>query len=125
MASLWAALACLGTGSFLLMALLGPIYSVYQAVARPRMLSFATSIHNLLGTIGGLGLGALMVGVMSDYLTPAYGAQAIRYAILIPVSCTLPGALLYGLAVRFIRQDVARMLHDPDVVPAGLGMPAE
>ena len=64
------ALVCLGLGSFLLMSLLGPIYSVYQAVARPQMLSFATSIHNLLGTIGGLGLGALMIGMMSDYLTP-------------------------------------------------------
>ncbi len=116
------ALVCLGIGSFLLMSLLGPIYAVYQAVARPQMLSFATSIHNLLGTIGGLGLGALMIGMMSDYLTPRYGVLAIRYAILLPISCTLPAAVLYGLAIRTIRRDAHRMADglDRPLVPGGV-----
>ncbi len=119
------ALACLGFGSFLLMSLLGPIYSVYQAVARPRMLSFATAIHNLLGTIGGLGMGALLVGMMSDYLTPHYGKEAIRYAMLVPIGCVFPAALLYGLATRVINRDARRVLDDPaQAVVLGADAPA-
>ena len=120
-----AALTCLGIGSFLLMSQLGPIYSVYQAVARPSMLSFATSIHNLLGTIGGLGMGALLVGMMSDYLTPHFGVQAVRYAILVPIACTLPAALLYGLAVPVIRRDARRMIEGLEAERTPFGYPAE
>ncbi len=119
------ALLCLGVGSFLLMSLLGPIYSVYQAVARPQMLSFATSIHNLFGTIGGLGLGALMIGLMSDYMTPRYGPLAIRYAILLPVGCTLPASLLYGLAMRTIRRDARRVVAGLDIPVLPRGLAAE
>lgn len=119
------ALARLGLGSFLLMSLLGPIYSVCQAVARPRMLSFATAIHNLLGIIGGLGMGALLVGMMSDYLTPHYGKEAIRYAMLVPIACVFPAALLYGMAVRVINRDAQRVLDGfGHAAPFGEGAPA-
>ena len=102
------ALVCLGVGSTLMLSFLGPMFSVYQTVARPTMRSFAQSIHNLIGTIGGLGLGALMVGFTSDHLTPIYGAAAIRYSLLLPIGCLLPAALLYGLGAGSLPEDAAR-----------------
>lgn len=99
------ALACLASGSFLMLSLLGPLYSVYQCVVCVHMRSFATAIHNLVGTLGGLGLGALIVGIASDHLTPTYGSEAIRYALLLPIGCLLPAAALYGLAIRTVRID--------------------
>ncbi len=76
------------------------------------MRSFATSIHNLMGTIGGLGLGALIVGMASDHFTAGHGTNAIRYALMLPMSCLIPAALLYGLAVRTVSKDALRASAD-------------
>jgi len=102
------ALTCLGLGSFLAYSLLGPIFSIYQCVARPRMRATATAIHNLVGALGGLGLGAVLVGMASDRLTPHFGHDAIRYALILPMVAFLPGGLLYALGCRTIRRDVLR-----------------
>lgn len=102
------ALACLAAGSFLMLALIGPVYSVYHAVVQPQMRSLATSIHNLIGTLGGLGLGALLVGIVSDHLRPAFGAEALRYALILPMGCLLPSAALYAFAVRHVARDAER-----------------
>jgi len=102
------ALICLGLGSFLSQSIYGPVFSVYQTVAKVSMRSFATAIHHLFGTLGGLGLGALLVGMLSDRLTASYGVEALRYAIIPPLACFVPAAVLYLLAARFIRADAER-----------------
>jgi predicted MFS family arabinose efflux permease len=104
----WVALALMAIGSTLLQALLGPIYSVYQVVAPPRMRSLATSVHNLVGSLGGLGMGALIVGALSDSWQPDHGLASIRYALVVPFLCLLPAAFFYFIAMRYIREDVAR-----------------
>ncbi len=100
------AIAFLALGSFLSQSIYGPIFSVYQSVAKVTMRSFATAIHHLFGTLGGLGVGALLVGMTSDQLAPRFGMEALRYAMLPPIACFLPAAILYLLAARFIRADV-------------------
>ncbi len=103
------ALLLMGMGSLLLQALLGPLYSIYQVVAAPRMRSLATSVHNLVGSLGGVGLSALVVGALSDHWHPLYGQAAIRYALVPAFLCLLPAAGLYCLAARDIRTDVLRV----------------
>jgi predicted MFS family arabinose efflux permease len=102
------ALILMGIGSALLQSHLGPLYSIYQVVSPPRMRSLATAVHNLIGSLGGLGLSALIVGALSDHFHALYGQSAIRYALLPGFLCVLPAAGLYLLAARYIRQDVAR-----------------
>ncbi len=102
------ALICLTVGSLLIFSLLGPLFSVFQCVARARMRSVGTAIPNVIGTLGGLGLGALLIGMVSDSLAPAHGANAIRYALFIPALCALPAALLYARAMSYIDADVRR-----------------
>lgn len=108
------AIVCLGAGSLLMLALIGPVYSVYHAVVQPGMRSFATAVHNLVGTLGGLGLGAVLIGAASDWLAPFYGAESIRYALMLPIGCLLPAAVLYALAIRTVRTDVARAAAWPE-----------
>ena len=108
------ALACLGLGSFLSQSIYGPIFSVYQTVAKVSMRSFATAVHHLFGTLGGLGFGTLLVGVMSDRLGGSYGTHAIRYAMIPPLACFVPAAILYLLAARFIRADAVKIVDRSD-----------
>ena len=42
----------------------------------------------------GLGLGPLLIGVLSDALRPAYGADSLRWAMVIMVSLT-PWAIFH------------------------------
>ena len=100
------ALACLCAGSFLLLSLLGPLYSVYQSVVPPSTRAFATAIHNFLGTIGGLGLGSLLVGMASDHLSARYGDETLRYALLLPMALLIPAGLLYASATITIRSEI-------------------
>jgi hypothetical protein len=55
-----------------------------------------------------LGLGPLIVGLLSDLLKPEFGVESVRYALLWVV---LAGAawstLHYGLAARTLRADLA------------------
>ena len=106
--SRFAALGCLAAGSFFSQAIYGPIFSVYQTVAKVTMRSFAPAIHHLCGTLGGLGLGALLGGILSDHFGHEMGTQGLRYALVAPLACFAPAAILYCLASRFIREDEVR-----------------
>ena len=72
------------------------------------MRALATAIHQLVGSLGGLGLGALVVGALNDHLARRYGQAAIAHSLLVPMSLFAPAALLYGAAVWRIRADVRR-----------------
>jgi len=72
------------------------------------MRAFAAAVHNLFGTLPGLGLGALFVGAMSDYLQPHFGAAAVKYALIAPILCFVPAGALYLMASLTITRDVAR-----------------
>ena len=102
------ALALLATGGFFAQMILGPVFSIYQTAARPSMRSFAVSIHNLVGTLAGLGVGALAIGAASDYLQAEYGDQSLRYALIIPMAAFVPAGLLYFAAGRTVAEDVRR-----------------
>ncbi|WP_232072144.1 spinster family MFS transporter [Paraburkholderia pallida] len=106
--SVTVALVALAAGSLLCQSLLGPVFSVYQCVARPRMRSFATAVQNLVGTLGGLGVGSLLIGMLNDHLSATHGTEAIRYSLLLPVACLVPAALCYWTASRFINEDARR-----------------
>lgn len=68
---------------------IGPMTSAMISVTMPRMRAMAAAIAIFFVSVLGFGLGPLCVGLLSDVLTPTLGAEALRYALLIP-TCLLP-----------------------------------
>jgi MFS family permease len=85
-----------------------PMLAVTQNLVRPNMralaAAFSTAVHGLIGH----GLGPLVVGDLSDRLTPAYGVHAIRYALVFATLMPLLSALFCLLCARTLRADLAR-----------------
>jgi hypothetical protein len=62
-------------------------------------------IINLIG----LGLGPLVVGMLSDGLAPYFGDDSLRYSLMLMVVVIIPWAALhYFMAGRSIENDLAR-----------------
>jgi hypothetical protein len=55
-----------------------------------------------------MGLGSMMIGGMSDALTPQYGEHALRFALLTFTVFNLWAAFHYWHAGKFIEADLKR-----------------
>jgi predicted MFS family arabinose efflux permease len=64
----------------------GPIVATVYSVVQPSMRATAGAISVFFSSVLGFGLGPYCVGAASDLLTPAFGIESLRYALLIPVS---------------------------------------
>lgn len=94
----------------------GVLFNVYlgNAIATThglvglRMRATASAILFLIISIIGLGAGPWSVGLLSDYLEPARGAESLRYAMLylIPIVMFWSACHFY-LASRTLREDLA------------------
>jgi len=81
---------------------LGPSFAMIQSRAPIHMRSLVSAVMLFILNMIGLGLGPQMVGILSDYLAPSYGADSLRYALMILSFFSLWGALHYYLAGRAI-----------------------
>ena len=61
----------------------GPIFSAIQSLVHERMRSVAVAFVFLLANLIGLGLGPLVVGLLSDILNHSYANESLRYALMI------------------------------------------
>jgi predicted MFS family arabinose efflux permease len=73
--------------------LTAPLSATVYSMAAPQMRATAGAFILVLTSIFGFGLGPVCVGVVSDALTPALGAHALRYALLAPI-CLMPVVIL-------------------------------
>jgi MFS family permease len=71
----------------------GPLFAVFQSVVQPRTRATAVAIFLLLSSLVGLGVGPLLVGVASDYLSQGLGLGAARGLVWAEVGVTLLGLL--------------------------------
>jgi MFS family permease len=86
----------------------GPSFAVTQGLATLRTRSVATSILLFVQTFIGLGLGPLLVGMVSDYLAPTYGnAVSLAYGLVIVGLANIWAAGHYFWGARTIRQNFA------------------
>jgi hypothetical protein len=72
--------------------MIGPTLAVAQNLAKVRMRALVASLVALTLNLVGNGFGPLAVGVLSDLLTPRFGVEAIRYALLVPCTLAMMGA---------------------------------
>ena len=84
-------LACLASAMLFLLAWNAPSIAGFQHLAEDRARAQAAALHVFFVNLLGLGLGPLVIGALSEALTPAYGAAGLRFALV--------GTTLTALAV--------------------------
>ena len=86
---------------------LGPVYSVLQSLSNASSRAIAAAIALFFVNMIGYGLGPLLVGIVSDVLSPVYGDQAIRYAIITIVTLAgVWGTIHFAMAARTYNRDL-------------------
>ncbi len=84
---------------------LGPTFSLIQTLAPMKLRSVWAAITLLTINLIGLGIGPTMVGVLSDLLTPRYGDQSLRYALLVVAGFTPVAIACYWRAAVCMKRD--------------------
>ncbi|MCK0508157.1 spinster family MFS transporter [Aromatoleum anaerobium] len=79
-----------------------PSYSYITHLVAPNRRAVALAFLTIMTTLLGVGVGPLLIGLISDTLRPLYGAESLRYALL--CAClTILGASLALLKVRALQ----------------------
>jgi MFS family permease len=84
---------------------LGPVLTAVQHLVPAHMRATASASFLLINNLIGLGLGSWAIGSLSKALTPAYGDEALRYAIAAGLCLYLVAGALMALASRFLGRD--------------------
>jgi MFS family permease len=88
-----------------------PCIAAVQEAAPPDLKAMSSAILLMLGTLAGLGLGPLLIGIISDLLLPAYGDESLRYSLLVlsPIAAASSAVYLYsGLQRAKVEPIIAR-----------------
>jgi MFS family permease len=96
-------------------AFLGPVIAVTYSLVKLRMRALASAILFFILNLIGLGAGPQIVGVLNDLLAPRFGGEAVRYSLFVVNLLALFAVLLFFLAARTLKEDLARN----DLPPAG------
>ena len=84
-----------------------PALAAIQNVAAADKRALASALAMFVLNLVGLGLGPLCTGVLSDALSPKFGAESLRYALLlVPVAFAF-AALFWLLAAQALRRRTA------------------
>ncbi len=86
----------------------GPVFSLTQTLARPSMRATASAALAFVINLLGLGLAPLAVGALNDALSATYGAEAVRYSLMILGITNVLAAMHFVLATRTLLPDLAR-----------------
>jgi MFS family permease len=85
----------------------GPTYATIQNLAGPARRALAAAINQLIINIVAIGLGPLIVGVMSDYFRDHFADNSLRYSLLAIVTIAyIWAAGHFFTAARTLRQDL-------------------
>ena len=84
-------------------------YSAVSHMVEPAERSVAAALLNFFITLFGVGAGPLVTGALSDWLTPLYGAEALRHALLGAVSLLALTLVFMALAIEPYRRQLHRL----------------
>lgn len=97
------ALMFMGLGAVGLGLINGPLFAITQSIVPANMRATAVAVIYLCANLIGMGLGPLVVGIISDQLAPSLGNEALRYALLI----FAPGYIWAGVHLLLARRTAA------------------
>jgi predicted MFS family arabinose efflux permease len=80
-----------------------------QSLVRLRMRSVASAILLFVANIIGLGAGPWAVGTLSDFLAPQYGADSLRWSLMLFGAVNLWAAYHYYVGGKHLERDLARV----------------
>ncbi len=89
-------------------AYLGPSYAMAQGMVPLRMRAQTIGLMLFIINMIALGLGPATIGLISDLLKPALGADSLRYALMFSMVTGTIGAFCYWRATRTLKADLAR-----------------
>ncbi|WP_206020111.1 hypothetical protein [Pseudomaricurvus alkylphenolicus] len=88
---------------------LAPVIAITHRLVANRMRAMASAILFFIINIIGLGLGPLLVGMVSDLLSASLGSESLRYSLLIFCSISTGWAgLHFYLGARHLPVDLDR-----------------
>lgn len=89
------AIAGLALGNLCVSTVFGPPVAAVISLAAPRLRALTSSVLLVVQSLIGAAFGPFIVGIASDLLRPDYGAESLRYAlVLVPVAPLLAATLL-------------------------------
>ena len=91
---------------FLASMFIGPTVAMTHGVVSARMRAVASSILFLVLNLIGLGLGSFVIGILSDVLTPGFGRDALKYALMIVVLTYAWASFHFWRASKTIEEDL-------------------
>ncbi len=92
-------------GQMLALAWLGPVIAAVQHIVPPNMRATASASFLFINNLIGIGFGIYFLGLMSDLMTRAHGADSLRYSILYGLGFYVLSSLLYFAASRRLKRD--------------------
>jgi MFS family permease len=87
------------------LAWLGPVLSAFQHIVPPNMRATASAIFLLINNLMGLALGNLAIGLISDFLTPIFAEESLRYSLLAGAVFYVMASILLFIAAPLLRKD--------------------
>ncbi|MGH6747007.1 spinster family MFS transporter [Novosphingobium sp.] len=84
---------------------LGPVTSAVQHLVEPPARATASALFLLINNLIGLGGGIYALGALSKALAPVYGAESLRYSMLLGLGLYVLAALLMSLAGPALRRE--------------------
>jgi predicted MFS family arabinose efflux permease len=87
---------------------LGPCLGMCHTLVPPAMRALTSAILFFVLNLIGLGMGPLTAGLLSDYFSASYGADGLRYAMLVVSMISAIGILMFFLGARSLPGDLAR-----------------
>jgi len=95
-------LLCLAVSAFLQSMYLGPFIAVAHSLVPASMRAMSSAIVFFILNLFGLGFGPLVVGIISDLLTPSMGIESLRWALSIILLVNVSSAALFFAAAQKI-----------------------
>jgi MFS family permease len=86
---------------------LAPSLALMHQLVAPRMRAVASSISMFMLNLIGMGLGPQGVGILSDWLAADYGAESLRWSLLISLSTKVVAIALFLLAAGSVASDLS------------------
>jgi len=87
---------------------IAPMSAVIQGIAQLRMRAVAVALMTLVTSLVGMGLGPVLVGMLSDAMTARFGEEAIRYSLLVPTIVPLLSIGMCVLGAATVARDLER-----------------
>lgn len=99
-----------------------PTYAVMQRLVIEEMRATTLAVVMLAANLIGMGVGPLIVGMLSDLMMPVLGGEALRYAMLSMSLVALWSGYHFWRAGQFVTDDLARIARPQSALQSSLAV---